>query len=887
MYEIDKLSYLQIGVQGDNESTDIVIDVTAWAEKYPEAEFFIVFKPYNAQEISPMDTRYEDGILTWTVNSAATAVTGVGYTEIRAQDSHGLIKKSRIIPTAVENSVSGVDDTPPAAYQEWVTAVLNAGATAKNAAAAAMAVSEGREIRFEIGTDDSPTGTSGHLLFYYMDDDDEWAYLDLGAVDAYGLAKAGGYTGTKTAFQTDMGNSGTNATAAANNAETAEAFAIGKRNGEDVTSGDAAYHNNSKYWSGIAEAAAATASAAYGTDLLAPAYTSLSFPVKKGDHCIYSGGYYEAKQDIAESEAWTAAHWTQVTVGGESSGLKGAITLTENVSDISLTWENGAIDSTNGHATSGSSPTRCRIGYKQSTSGQFRISAPSGYKYVVFIYTSASQNTYVGRYIDAWCTGSMDLFVTKGNWIRVVGAFSDDATIAPTDMTGFTLKTVSYTDKALTTAEKAADAKATGDRMVVVEEDSHKSMIGLMALCPNLFSEKSADYVSGKGYSGTTGDIVTAAANCVSGYVKVNAGDYLQVFANGKNIFCQRVDSNPRKVGYYDSSKVWSKTTSHQMSADDPTKPDAVRIASNGYIRVMFRKTDDKVIKVSSVREDRVVDLIIFAGQSNMAGRGETSEDFPQTAPAVTPGAGYEFKTKTDPTQLYAITEPFGYAENAADDESGIYDGTRKTGDMVPAFVNAYYANNGHVPVVGVSASEGGSSSVEWQPTTGNNFVDLAARVALARTWLVDNGYSIRHQYCLWCQGESDGDNINSGTETLDEYKTRARAIFTGLIDLGLEKVLLVRIGNCNASSTSTRYKAIINWQTEEAKTNENIVLVSTDFAAMRAEGMMKDSFHYYQVGYNITGNSAGLNSAYYAMTGKEPTMYDPENDNLYYSHKP
>ena len=330
MYDIDKLSYLQIGVQGDNESTDIVIDVSAWAEKYPEAEFFIVFKPYNAQEISPMETSYEDGILTWTVNSAATAVTGVGYTEVRAQDSHGLIKKSRIIPTAVENSVSGVDDTPPAAYQEWVTAVLNAGAVSKNAAAAAMAVSEGRQIRFEIGTDESPTGTSGHLLFYYRDDDDEWAYLDLGAVDAYGMAKAGGYTGTKAEFEEDMGESGTNATAAATSAENAEAYAIGKRNGEDVTSGDAAYHNNSKYWSGIAEAAAATASAAYGTDLLAPAYTSLSFPVKKGDHCIYSGAYYEANQDIATSENWTAAHWTQVTVGGESSVLKSTLEQQNN-----------------------------------------------------------------------------------------------------------------------------------------------------------------------------------------------------------------------------------------------------------------------------------------------------------------------------------------------------------------------------------------------------------------------------------------------------------------------------------------------------------------------------------------------------------------------------
>ena len=146
MYEVDKIQYLQIGVQGENDATDIEIDMSAWAEKYPDAQFHILFKPYNASEPSPMLTTYEDGVLTWTVGAGATAVTGVGYTEIRAQDAEtGLVKKTKIIPTAVENSVSGVETDPPASYQEWVTNVLNAGTAAVNANTAAQAAKTAAE----------------------------------------------------------------------------------------------------------------------------------------------------------------------------------------------------------------------------------------------------------------------------------------------------------------------------------------------------------------------------------------------------------------------------------------------------------------------------------------------------------------------------------------------------------------------------------------------------------------------------------------------------------------------------------------------------------------------------------------------------------------------
>ena len=70
---------------------------------------------------------------------------------------------------------------------------------------------------------------------------------------------------------------------------------------------------------------------------------------------------------------------------------------------------------------------------------------------------------------------------------------------------------------------------------------------------------------------------------------------------------------------------------------------------------------DDMEEKEPKAEEDsrdpqvQTVDLMIFAGQSNMAGNGDASQ-----APDVPAGHGYEFRAVTDPTRLYPVEEPFG-----------------------------------------------------------------------------------------------------------------------------------------------------------------------------------------------------------------------------------
>lgn len=145
MYEIDKVSYLRIGQQGENQAVTIELDMTSWADEHPDASFAILFKPYNEDQPSPVYTTYDEPILTWVVGSSVTQNVGVGYTEIRAFSAGGLIKKSKVIPTSVESSVSGGSSVTPPAYADWVNNVLGYKVAAETAQEAAEAAQEAAE----------------------------------------------------------------------------------------------------------------------------------------------------------------------------------------------------------------------------------------------------------------------------------------------------------------------------------------------------------------------------------------------------------------------------------------------------------------------------------------------------------------------------------------------------------------------------------------------------------------------------------------------------------------------------------------------------------------------------------------------------------------------
>ncbi len=243
-----------------------------------------------------------------------------------------------------------------------------------------------------------------------------------------------------------------------------------------------------------------------------------------------------------------------------------------------------------------------------------------------------------------------------------------------------------------------------------------------------------------------------------------------------------------------------------------------------------------------------MVDLILFMGQSNMAGRGVASDRWPQSKSLAIEGVGYEYRAITAPECLSPLEEPFGKAEN---DPDGIDDGKMKTGSLVTSFVNAYYQRTG-TPVVGISASKGGSSILQWLP--GTLFMkDVERRLNSARRYMAESNICVRHTFLAWCQGETDGDHHMSG----EEYIRCFELFWSHMRHLGVERCFLIRIGYYNGPGEIS-YQEIMDAQDLIPQRIAGVTMVSTEFAGMKERGLMKDAFHYYQAAYNEVGSKAG-----------------------------
>lgn len=254
------------------------------------------------------------------------------------------------------------------------------------------------------------------------------------------------------------------------------------------------------------------------------------------------------------------------------------------------------------------------------------------------------------------------------------------------------------------------------------------------------------------------------------------------------------------------------------------------------------------------------VDLAVFAGQSNMSGRGSAAD-----AVVCDINAGFEYKAISDPATLVRIEEPFGLGE---DKEGSIADfnsdGTSKrTGSMVSAVVDEYYRQTGR-QLVAVSASIGGSSTAEW---LGNYIYDAVDRLDAAKRFLTRNGIEIGRTFVVWCQGESDGDQ----KMTAEAYTANTKDIFDFFKQHGAEKCFMVQTGHYNyidypgitkghtGEEWDECYGVIRGAQTAMCCADEDFVLAGS-FEPYIED--MKDRYHYYQSAYNAVGQTVGQNIA-------------------------
>ena len=247
-----------------------------------------------------------------------------------------------------------------------------------------------------------------------------------------------------------------------------------------------------------------------------------------------------------------------------------------------------------------------------------------------------------------------------------------------------------------------------------------------------------------------------------------------------------------------------------------------------------------------------VVHLILFMGQSNMAGRGDAS-----LAPSLPDGIAWEYRAISQPDRLSPLAEPFGAAENNPD---GVFEPGMKTGSLVSSFVRAYVAQT-NVPVVAVSCAKGGSSILEWMPGTPF-YRDALDRLKRARHFLEENGYDVEHTFLAWCQGCTDGDHKMDG----NLYKEKTRTFLHAFMKEGrVETCFLIQIGNHR--DHPDLYVPIQLAQKALCEEEESILLVSEQFRSFAAKGLMKDEFHYRQEAYNLVGEKAGTAAGKFAAS--------------------
>ena len=289
-----------------------------------------------------------------------------------------------------------------------------------------------------------------------------------------------------------------------------------------------------------------------------------------------------------------------------------------------------------------------------------------------------------------------------------------------------------------------------------------------------------------------------------------------------------------------------------QLSAAEVIDQDTMKISDNSV-----KESETNEDKENPDKERVKVDLIIFAGQSNMAGYGGDAS----LAPQLTEGAGGEFRAVSNPTCLYTITEPFGFYENSPI----MNDFYAKRGSLVTAFVNAYYQETG-VPVVAVSASKGGMSSPYWASKPVCD--EIVSRYRTAYDWLNSNGYQVKHKYLIFLQGENDVlEKI-----PMEQYLANMYQFSTALYNEGLDKFFMIRIGGTESDDDS--FTQLIDTQTELCRNNPNFVLASTVLSAYKAKDMV-DEYHYTQQVLNDVGDDAGKNVGIFTNTWVEPSMYD------------
>lgn len=134
MFEIGKLTRIPLGMQGENNSRSIQVDMKAWLDDWPGATINLLVRRPGEDGFYPANTVINDGVLTWVPTRADVLIAGEGEAQFILTDADDVELRSRVVKTVINESLSGTQGEAPDPETGWVAEVLDAATRAEEAA---------------------------------------------------------------------------------------------------------------------------------------------------------------------------------------------------------------------------------------------------------------------------------------------------------------------------------------------------------------------------------------------------------------------------------------------------------------------------------------------------------------------------------------------------------------------------------------------------------------------------------------------------------------------------------------------------------------------------------------------------------------------------------
>ena len=133
---------IPLGRQGENNVETVSFSVQGWKDLYGEGSFELMHQRNKDRFPYPCPISVENDAVQWIIRDTDTAFVGRGQAQL-SYVVNGAVAKSLIFATCTLRSVDGGGDVPEP-YQDWVDAVLRAGAAAVESSSDAEAWAVGQ-----------------------------------------------------------------------------------------------------------------------------------------------------------------------------------------------------------------------------------------------------------------------------------------------------------------------------------------------------------------------------------------------------------------------------------------------------------------------------------------------------------------------------------------------------------------------------------------------------------------------------------------------------------------------------------------------------------------------------------------------------------------------